>query len=96
MRNFVIILSMITLFSSCAIFTQRDEFRLGMSENQFLRRNPSAVISKLEGNTKIYRVQRDDRFYVLATFVDRELTNIEEREIAPLWHHNNDPLDRGN
>jgi len=96
MRNFAIILSLITLLSSCAIFTQRDEFRLGMSENQFLRRNPSAVISNLDGNTKIYRVQRDDRFYVLATFVDRALTNVEEREIAPLWHHNNDPLDRGN
>ncbi|KEO73908.1 hypothetical protein [Anditalea andensis] len=96
MKNLLLILSMIALLSSCAIFTQRNEFRLGMSENQFLRRNPAAVISQLEGNTKVYRVQRDDRFYVLATFEDRALTHIEEREIAPLWHHNNDPLDSGN
>jgi len=86
---------MITLLSSCAIFTPRDEFRLGMSENEFLRRNRQAVISSLDDNTKVYRVQRDDRFYVLATFENRELTNIEEREITPLWHRN-DPVEDGN
>jgi hypothetical protein len=96
MKKLVVLLSFVMLLGSCAVFTQRDEFYLGMTENKFLRRNPKAVINTLEGNTKIYRLQRDDRFYVLATFVDAELTNIEEREVTPLWHHNNDPLDRGN
>jgi len=91
MKNFVVLFSLIMLMGSCAIFTPRDEFRLGMSENQFLSRNPKAVINTLEGDTKIYRLQRDDRFYVLATFVNNELTHIEEREVAPLWHQNTDP-----
>ncbi|WP_143961572.1 hypothetical protein [Litoribacter populi] len=91
MKNLLILLSFVTLMTSCAIFAQRDEFRLGMSENQFLRRNPQAVISKLDGDTKIYRVQRDERFYVLATFVNAELTDVEEREITPMWQRENQP-----
>ncbi|MBS9525136.1 hypothetical protein KIH41_16760 [Litoribacter ruber] len=94
MKKLLILLSFVTLVSSCAIFAQRDEYRLGMSENQFLRRNPHAVISQLDGETKVYRVQRDERFYVLATFVNQELTNVEEREVAPLWHRNNEQPDQ--
>ncbi|WP_228527866.1 hypothetical protein [Pararhodonellum marinum] len=88
MKNTFLILAISFLLGSCAIFTPRDEFWMGMSENRFLRQNSDARISSLEDNGKIYRIQRDERFYVLITFQDRKLVNVEEREIIPVWMQN--------
>lgn len=70
------------IFESCALVTPRDEFYIGMRESLFLRRNKDAVISELNATQTVYRLQRSDRFYALITFVDEELTNVEEREIT--------------
>ena len=34
---------------------------------------------------KTYRVNRDDGFYILATFQNGELIRFEERELTPAW-----------
>jgi hypothetical protein len=90
-KYFVILLSVIML-SSCGVFNRRFEFREGMTEQKFLRQNRNAVLSSLEGDTKIYRVNREDRFYVLATFQNGEMIRLEEREIGPAWMQNQ-PVD---
>ena len=70
---------------ACAIFQPRIPYQLGMSESKFLRQNRGAVISQLESDKKVYRLTTEDRFYLLATFEDGVLTNLEEREITPMW-----------
>ncbi len=83
-KYFVIFLSSL-MISSCALFIPRQTIQQGMSENRFLRLNREAVISSIDGPSKTYRVTRDDRFYVLATFRDGELVDVEERELTPAW-----------
>ena len=59
-----------------------------MTERKFLRQNKDAVLSGMDGNQKTYRVNRGERFYVLATFEDGKLIKLEEKEIAPAWMQN--------
>ncbi|WP_202928023.1 hypothetical protein [Cyclobacterium salsum] len=79
------IISLIFLLGSCALFQPRIPYQLGMSESKFLRQNKEAVISQLNEDRKIYRVNNDERFYILATFENGELVNLEEKELAPQW-----------
>ncbi|MCL6259675.1 hypothetical protein M3O96_11275 [Aquiflexum sp. TKW24L] len=90
-RVFVILLS-VMLLSSCSVFGPRPEFYQGMKENKFLRQNRDAVLSTLDGNKITYRVNRDVKFYVLATFEDGYLVKLEERETVPGWMENR-PVD---
>jgi hypothetical protein len=95
MKKFLVIVLSIVMLSSCNVFNRRYEFREGMSEQRFLRQNRGAVLSSMEGDTKIYRVNREERFYVLATFQNGELIRVEEREIGPNWMQNQ-PIDGNN
>jgi len=92
-RVYVIILSMM-LLTSCGVFGPNPEFYQGMKEGKFLRQNKDAVLSNLDGIKTTYRVNRDGKFYVLATFEDGYLVNLEEREIIPAWMENR-PVDGG-
>lgn len=83
-KSFVLIFTVL-LLGSCSVFGPRVEFSKGMSEKQFLRQNRSAVISNLEGDFTTYRVDRGETFYVLATFENRKLIRLEERELVPAW-----------
>lgn len=85
MKKYILIFVTSLLMSSCALFLPRQDIERGMSETKFLRLNRDAVISSLDGETKTYRVTRDERFYVLATFQDGVLVNVEERELTPGW-----------
>jgi hypothetical protein len=93
MKRVVVIMLSVMLLSSCGIFGRRFEFYEGMKERKFLRQNRDAVMSTLNGNKITYRVNRDNRFYVLATFEDGYLVNLEEKETVPGWMENR-PLDR--
>jgi hypothetical protein len=77
----------ITLFllGSCAV---RPDFQQGMTERKFLRQNKEAVLSGIDGNLKTYRVNRDERFYVLATFENGKLIKLEEKETITPWPSN--------
>ncbi len=85
MKKYIVIFLSSLMISSCALFLPRQSIQQGMSENRFLRLNRDAVVSSIDGPTKTYRVTRDDRFYVLATFRDGELVDVEERELTPGW-----------
>ncbi|WP_114750109.1 hypothetical protein [Pleomorphovibrio marinus] len=87
LRSLVWIMVVVMLMQACVLFRPRVPYFMGMSENRFLRQNRSAVISQLDGQRKVYRVNTDDRFYILATFENGELTNLEERELQlqPVW-----------
>jgi hypothetical protein len=63
----------------------RPEFQQGMTERKFLRQQKEAVLSGIDGDFKTYRVQRDERFFVLATFENGVLVKLEERELMPAW-----------
>ncbi len=87
LRSLVWVMVILMVFQACVLFRPRIPYWIGMSENRFLRQNRSAVISQLDGTRKVYRVNTDDRFYILATFEEGELTNLEERELQlqPVW-----------
>jgi hypothetical protein len=89
MKNILCVTVVILLFTSSCNLLRRNEFQHGMTESKFLRRNRGAVISSLDGqNLKTYRINRGDRFYVLATFENGVLKNLEERELSPNWMEN--------
>lgn len=88
MKKLLIIVSTVFLLGSCSIFGPNPEFSQGMSENKFLRQNRDAVINGIDGNLKTYRVNRGERFYVLATFEDNKLIKLEEIESYPQMMEN--------
>jgi hypothetical protein len=92
MKKSLIIISTVFLLGSCSIFGPNPEFSQGMSERKFLRQNKEAVLSGIDGNVITYRVNRGDKFYVLATFEDGKLLKLEEREAFPAWMDNR-PVD---
>lgn len=83
MKKLIILVSTVFLLGSCSIFGPNPEFSQGMSEKKFLRQNREAVISGIDGNLKTYRVNRGERFYVLATFEENKLIKLEEIEANP-------------
>lgn len=85
MKKLFLILSISFIMGSCSIFQPRIPYEIGMDESKFLRQNKSAVLNNLDGQTKIYRVTREDGFYILATFQDGQLIKFEERELTPAW-----------
>jgi hypothetical protein len=86
MKKLIILLLILSaLQGSCMLMLPRNDVRLGMSERQFLRRHPQAVISSLDRNIKVYRLQRDDYFFALATFENGKLIQVEERELPRRW-----------
>ncbi|MFD2202994.1 hypothetical protein [Shivajiella indica] len=85
MKNIFILLVTLVLLGSCA---SKPEFQQGMTEKKFLRQNKEAVLSGIDGNLKTYRVNRGERFYVLATFENGKLIKLEEKETAPGWPSN--------
>ena len=84
-RSLILIFGLLFTLEACAIFRPRIPYQMGMSESKFLRQNRGAVISQLENGRKVYRLNTEERFYMLATFEDGILTNLEEREITPMW-----------
>jgi len=89
MKNLIYSFVFILLISSSCNLLRRHEFQHGMTENKFLRQNRGAVISSLDGqNVKTYRINRGERFYVLATFENGVLINLEEKELSPNWMEN--------
>lgn len=70
---------------SCSLLQPRIPYQLGMSESKFLRQNKDAVISQLSEEEKVYRINNGERFYLLATFKNNALTNLEEIEIKLQW-----------
>lgn len=82
MKKALILFVSVVLLGSCA---PRPEFQQGMNERKFLRQNKEAVLAGLDGNQKTYRVNRGERFFVLATFEDGRLVKLEERETVPAW-----------
>lgn len=85
MRKIISILTLILIMSSCSLLQPRVPYQLGMSESKFLRQNKDAVISQISEGKKVYRVNNGDRFYLLVTFENDELTNLEELELTPQW-----------
>jgi len=85
MKKTLSILSLIFIMSSCALFQPRIPYELGMSESKFLRQNKDAVISQISEDKKVFRVNNGDRFYLLVTFENDALTNLEELELTPQW-----------
>lgn len=93
MKKSLVAIFAILLLESCALFAPRLQFTEGMSESRFRRQNRDAVVSSMDNGTRTYRIQRGDRFYVLATFSNGVLTNLEEREITPVWpNQQNQPV----
>jgi hypothetical protein len=85
MKKALVLFMTIVLLGSCA---PRPEFQQGMTERKFLRQNKEAVLAGLEDNQKTYRVNRGERFFVLATFEDGRLVRLEERDTVPPWMPN--------
>lgn len=83
-RGFFVLI-MVLLMGACTVFQPRIPYQLGMSESKFLRQNRSAVISQLGDGRKVYRVNTDERFYLLVTFEEGVLTQLEEKELLPVW-----------
>ncbi|WP_373523047.1 hypothetical protein [Aquiflexum sp.] len=92
MKKSLILISTLFLLGSCALFGPIPEFTKGMSERKFLRQNKEAVLSGINGDIITYRVNRGDKFYVLATFENNKLISLEEREAFPAWMDNR-PVD---
>jgi len=88
MKKLLVVMSLSFLMASCTVFQPRNPYELGMDEKKFLRQNKSAVINNMEGQTKVYRVNREDGFYILATFENGQLIKFEEREMTPTWQQN--------
>jgi hypothetical protein len=95
LKNLVVALGLLFTIQACTIFQPRIPYRMGMSEGKFLRQNREAVINQLDNGRKVYRLNTDPRFYMLATFEDGVLTNLEEREITPVWQEQR-MMDRDN
>lgn len=85
MKKLLVIMSLSFLMASCSVFQSRNPYELGMDERKFLRQNKSAVVNNMEGQSKTYRVNRDDGFYILATFENGQLVKFEEKELTPAW-----------
>lgn len=85
MKKLLIIFSASLIMASCSVFQPRVPYELGMDESKFLRQNKEAVLNNMDGETKTYRVNRDDGFYILATFQNEQLIKFEERELTPSW-----------
>ena len=85
MKKLFVMMSLSFLMASCSVFQSKNPYELGMEEKKFLRQNKAAVINNMEGQTKTYRVNRDDGFYILATFENGQLIKFEERELTPTW-----------
>ena len=85
MKKLFVMLSLSFLMASCSVFQSRNPYELGMDEKKFLRQNKTAVINNMEGQNKTYRVNREDGFYILATFENGQLIKFEERELTPAW-----------
>lgn len=83
MKQLLVLCLSVFLLSSCGAFGPNPEYYQGMKEKKFLRRNDAAVISHLDGNQRTYRVVRDEKFYVLATFEDGYLVKLEEKKFGP-------------
>lgn len=83
MKQLLILILSVVLLGSCGVFGPNPEYYQGMTEKKFLRQNDKAVLSSLDGTQKTYRVNRDDKFYVLATFEDGYLVKLEEKEYVP-------------
>ncbi|AWW31970.1 hypothetical protein DN752_18530 [Echinicola strongylocentroti] len=89
---FILPILAIALFaSSCSSMKGASNYEVGMEESDFLKIHPEAVISSLEGTQKTYRVVRDERFYLLATFEDERLIKLEEKELPPYWNKKTAP-----
>jgi hypothetical protein len=89
MKRIIYTMAFVLLFTSSCNLLRRTEFQHGMTESKFLRQNRGAVMSSLDGqNMKTYRINRGDRFYVLATFENGVLVNLEEKELTPNWMEN--------
>ncbi|MEX2513681.1 MAG: hypothetical protein WD398_12315 [Cyclobacteriaceae bacterium] len=78
-------MSLIFVVGSCALFHPANPYQMGMSESKFLRQNRHAVISQMDDTKKVYRINKDERFYILVTFENGALTNLEERQLTPVW-----------
>lgn len=85
MKKLLVFITAIMLLGACAA---RPEFEQGMTEKKFLRQNKEAVLAGIDGNQTVYRVNRGERFYVLATFEEGKLIKLEERETVPAWMPN--------
>jgi len=85
MKKLFIMLSVSFIMASCSVFQSRNPYELGMEEKKFLRQNKSAVVNNMEGQSKTYRVNREDGFYILATFEGGQLIKFEEKELVPNW-----------
>lgn len=95
MKKYLLILSLSLMMASCNVFKKRIPYELGMDEKKFLRQNKDAVLNNLDGESKVYRVTREDGFYILATFEDGELIKFQEKEITPAWQQQR-MMDRNN
>ncbi|MEX0884664.1 MAG: hypothetical protein WDZ72_14445 [Cyclobacteriaceae bacterium] len=84
-KQILIVLSLIFVVGSCALFHPANPYQMGMSEGKFLRQNRDAEISQLDDTKKVYRITKDERFYILVTFENGELTYLEEKELTPVW-----------
>lgn len=85
MKRGIVFIATLMMLGSCGIFLPRPEFEKGMTERRFLRQNRDAKISNLDNGTTTYRIDRGERFFVLATFEDGKLIKLEEREARPNW-----------
>jgi hypothetical protein len=85
MKNAILMVILFAVVSACGSLGPDQNYYTGMKERKFLRQNKEVVVSSLDGPLKTYRVNRDERFYILATFENERLTKLEEREIRPLW-----------
>ena len=84
-KSLIVCMTLLFTIQACTIFRPRIPYELGMSEGKFLRQNREAVVSQLNNGKKIYRLNTDPRFYLLATFEDGVMTSLEEKEITPIW-----------
>ncbi|TVP46378.1 MAG: hypothetical protein EA341_13780 [Mongoliibacter sp.] len=85
MKRGIVFIATLLMLGSCGIFLPRPQFEKGMNERRFLRQNRDAVINTLDNGKTVYRVDRGERFFVLATFEDGKLVKLEEREARPAW-----------
>ncbi|EOZ95495.1 hypothetical protein A33Q_2857 [Indibacter alkaliphilus LW1] len=96
MKRGIVFIATLMMLGSCGIFLPRPEFEKGMTERRFLRQNRDAVINTLDNGKTVYRVDRGERFYVLATFEDGKLVKLEEIEARPAWMTPQDEREREN
>ncbi|GAB3646230.1 hypothetical protein GCM10028791_05970 [Echinicola sediminis] len=88
MKRLLMIVCLSLALGGCAILNNRPDYEVGMEESDFLKIHKDAVISKLDEGQRTYRVVRDERFYILATFENGKMVKLEEKELPAYWHHN--------